>query len=1436
MQYDTTGPVGVDAVHMWWRVDFDTGPDGWVIAGTTKVRFVKPEDIPQPEPEPAPFTQGQCVKTTITRSSANFFVFSDSSANYNTSFLGSQPAGALGTIQGGPVEHPRTGAITRDGRTYMGPVGYDLYYNVDFKNSPDGWIKGRRQNLDKRTFEQSLVASSECGGGTGGGDTTKPVVSITIPTSQETYTSSVTPLTISGTASDNVGVILVSWANDRGGAGLATISSTRWDASVALQTGENKITITATDLAGNQASDILTVTYTTGGGGGGGGEAGSGDLAIRIVIPTGADTYSYESYNNAPLRLTGSMSGTGITEVLWSTDNGQSGAGTMGIARTGWGAQVPLSVGSNLVTITVKDSTEHQASDSLTVTYTSLGSERPGTPCSVTPCGRVVRGTFPSLPITPPYDPNEIRGRDPLPPLDVVNIPRQKENTNSAYNVELTILDAPSSMQPGEQRTINVRVKNTGTQKLLGGGPSYGRYDTLRIDPVIESQVNWGDRDSFGNYRGERGFLPSELLPGAETTIPATITAPVTGKYALRFRLRSVTLGYIGSASNEVIITVGNPNTSSSSCPSGYRVVDLNTQLDFRAYFAHHWVNDSFKAGEQAKKYCVVVDEGLLNELNFVVYNGADDPQGGSWNARIIPPAGSGLQIGLDSSMQYSGYRNTTRILPPAGNYLMEVSSIGDTAGYISPNMNRWDGVDELTKRGTITGQTIDKNGSGIAASVYATSYQYAGGPSQYASASFSARAGTNYTYQFPNLYGGSDESALGGNRPIQYKISTYKPGYTSEYRVNNGAWTSGSSVNVPLPAGGNTTVDWRFTGTAQVLPVANGSRVRVKQSSAITGANVRQKPQVPSVIFGEQPNGALGKVLADPAVTDSLGRKWWKVDFDVRGGVNVDGWVIGSRLQVDPSVAPTPSPTEVMPPTSIGDRVEVVYAELAEVYRDSPIGVQNPTRVGSQPKGTKGTVIDGPARGFADGRIFWKVNFDDSNFDGWVHQAYLKKITGALPTDTTAPEITFASPANGQTVTANTAVFSATITDAGTGVASSTWVLRASNGSTRQGRVTKTAYGWLARKMGTTDDFQIPLFSGTNTMTFKASDNALNTGSGSITITYGSAAGDQTPPIVTIVAPTTASEYTSTVSPLIISGTASDNVGVTQVSWANDRGGSGSPDGITSWSASVPLMSGENVVTIRAKDAANNTGERLLRVTYNPGTADTTPPSIQFTSPQATDGTYTSSASSIVVGAAITDAGTGVASSTWVLSAADGRTTNGTVARTAYGWIAQKSDGSYDVPLFSGTNTMTFKASDSALNTGKVSITILYNPLSLGVGACIRVKGAAGGSANVRSDKLADGRCGAGIDAQSVGAVGKIIGSGSEVCAVASRSRTYWKVNFGGSKPDVDGWVWQDRLEPVAETNCSGISSLSGSSLPLAETLQGLRNSLENLKNMLGQ
>jgi len=102
--------------------------------------------------------------------------------------------------------------------------------------------------------------------GTGTGtvtDTTPPTVTITSPTSNPTFTASSSPLTLGGTASDNVGVTQVTWANSRGGSGTAT-GTTSWTASgIVLQTGSNVLTVTARDAAGNTATDTATVTLTT---------------------------------------------------------------------------------------------------------------------------------------------------------------------------------------------------------------------------------------------------------------------------------------------------------------------------------------------------------------------------------------------------------------------------------------------------------------------------------------------------------------------------------------------------------------------------------------------------------------------------------------------------------------------------------------------------------------------------------------------------------------------------------------------------------------------------------------------------------------------------------------------------------------------------------------------------------------------------------------------------------------------------------------------------------------------------------------------------------------------------------------------------------------------------------------------------------------------
>jgi hypothetical protein len=45
----------------------------------------------------------------------------------------------------------------------------------------------------------------------------------------------------------------------------------------------------------------------------------------------------------------------------------------------------------------------------------------------------------------------------------------------------------------------------------------------------------------------------------------------------------------------------------------------------------------------------------------------------------------------------------------------------------------------------------------------------------------------------------------------------------------------------------------------------------------------------------------------------------------------------------------------------------------------------------------------------------------------------------------------------------------------------------------------------------------------------------------------------------------------------LALGGVAADNVGVTLVSWSNDRGGSGTATGTTTWSVSVWLKIGAN-------------------------------------------------------------------------------------------------------------------------------------------------------------------------------------------------------------------------------------------------------------------
>ena len=102
--------------------------------------------------------------------------------------------------------------------------------------------------------------------------------------------------------------------------------------------------------------------------------------------------------------------------------------------------------------------------------------------------------------------------------------------------------------------------------------------------------------------------------------------------------------------------------------------------------------------------------------------------------------------------------------------------------------------------------------------------------------------------------------------------------------------------------------------------------------------------------------------------------------------------------------------------------------------------------------------------------------------------------------------------------------------------------------------------------------------------------------------------------PAVTITSPTSTATFSTGTSTITLAGTASDNIGVTQVSWVNSRGGSGTATGTSSWSAAgIVLQGGANILTVTARDAAGNTSTAVLTVTYSTG--DTTAPAVTITS-----------------------------------------------------------------------------------------------------------------------------------------------------------------------------------------------------------------------------
>ncbi|OOP57492.1 MAG: hypothetical protein AYP45_03110 [Candidatus Brocadia carolinensis] len=170
-------------------------------------------------------------------------------------------------------------------------------------------------------------------------DTTVPTITITSPTSNATYSTTSSTISLGGNASDATsGVSVTTWSSSRGGNGTAS-GTTSWSiANIALSSGSNIITVTVTDKAGNNDTDTITVTYSGSGG---------------TTTPEGSFSINGDAAYTKATGVTLNLSATddiGVTGYYLSTSSAipsATAAGWTSIAATAsYSANVPYTLSS----------------------------------------------------------------------------------------------------------------------------------------------------------------------------------------------------------------------------------------------------------------------------------------------------------------------------------------------------------------------------------------------------------------------------------------------------------------------------------------------------------------------------------------------------------------------------------------------------------------------------------------------------------------------------------------------------------------------------------------------------------------------------------------------------------------------------------------------------------------------------------------------------------------------------------------------------------------------------------------------------------------------------------------------------------------------------------------------------------------------------------
>ena len=226
------------------------------------------------------------------------------------------PSGSVSINSGASYTNSTTVTLTLSATDSVGVVGY---YVSTSSSTPVASASGWNSATSTTSYSGSVSYTLASGDGSktiyvwykdfGGNvsssasdsitlDTTAPIVTITSPTS-DPYTSTSSTVSLEGSSSDTTsGVKEVTWSSDKGSSGTASGTNYWSISSVSLSTGDNKITVTAKDNAGNTSTDTITVTYSA---------------AIKPTVLTGSAT----NVTATSATLTGTVNANGLSTTAW---------------------------------------------------------------------------------------------------------------------------------------------------------------------------------------------------------------------------------------------------------------------------------------------------------------------------------------------------------------------------------------------------------------------------------------------------------------------------------------------------------------------------------------------------------------------------------------------------------------------------------------------------------------------------------------------------------------------------------------------------------------------------------------------------------------------------------------------------------------------------------------------------------------------------------------------------------------------------------------------------------------------------------------------------------------------------------------------------------------------------------------------------------------